>query len=58
MQIAITWHPNPKNGKWIILVLRNGGCIAVVVREDEAACRAWAEKNMPLYLKGKVPQYG
>lgn len=42
---------------WVITVMRNGQVLAWVFRKTQEECRAWAEKNMPIYARGKVPGY-
>lgn len=58
MQVFIGWRYNPKIGKWVIAVFISGDCVTTVLRQSEAECKEWAERNLPIYLAGKMPQYG
>lgn len=57
MQIVIGWNYNRKIDKWVITVFADQACLAIVVRQSEAECKMWAEKNMPILQKGKMPAY-
>ena len=45
-------------GQWILTVKMNGRPICWVFRKTEAECREWAEKNIQVYARGKLPSYG
>jgi len=58
MTYEIFWYPNPKRDSWVAQVNRNGIPIVWVFRKSEAEAKAWAEKNIQVYAKGKTPTYG
>ena len=54
----IFWYPNPKDDRWIIQVNRDGHPIVWVFRKTQEEAKAWAEKNIEVYKRGKTPTYG
>lgn len=55
---VIQWHYNQRDNLWVITVIRNGNLLAWVFRRTPEECRAWADKNIPIYAQGKLPNYG
>lgn len=56
MQVFIGWRYNPKIDKWVLSVFISGDWVTTVLRKSEAECKQWAERNLPIYLKGKIPK--
>lgn len=59
MELMCTWRFNDKIGKWVLCVYANRVCVILVLRQSEAECEAWAQKNVPIIAStGKLPAYG
>lgn len=56
MQVFMGWRYNAKIDKWVVCVFINGMCVTTVLRKSEEECKAWAERNLPIYLQGKMPR--
>lgn len=58
MTCEISWTYREKVGKWVLTVTLDGRPICWVFRKTEEECREWAEKNIKVYARGKLPSYG
>lgn len=53
MTTTISWGYTDLFGCWVLVVTRNGKDLALMFRDSEAECRAWAERNIIHYARGR-----